>query len=64
MNIWLAALYSLCILGTGAIIFALGARFIIWAVESKHVGFFLLVMLIACWILLAICIYYVKGGAV
>lgn len=36
MNIWLAALYSLCILGTGAIIFALGARFIIWAVESEH----------------------------
>lgn len=63
MNIWLAALYSLCILGTGAIIFALGARFIIWAVESEHVGSFLLVTLIMCWILLAICIY-IEGGAV
>lgn len=46
MNIWLAALYSLCILGTGAIIFALGARFIIWVVESENVGFF-------CWLRLS-----------
>lgn len=63
MNIWLAALYSLCVIGTCAIIFALGVRFIIWAVESEHVGFFLLVTLIVCWIVLAICIY-VEGGAV
>lgn len=63
MNIWLAALYSLCILGTGVIIFALGARFIIWAVESEHMVAFWLVTIIVCWILLAICIY-VEGGTV
>lgn len=63
MNIWLAALYSLCVLGASAIIFALGARFIIWAVESEYMVAFLLVALIACWIVLAMCIY-VEGGAV
>jgi hypothetical protein len=63
MNIWLSALYSLGILGTGAIIFALGARFIKWAVESEHMVFLWLVALIVCWIMLAICIY-VEGGAV
>lgn len=63
MTIWLAALYSLGILGAVAIIFALCARFIKWAVESEHMVFLWLVELIVCWIVLTICIY-VKGGAV
>ena len=63
MNIWLAALCSLGILGASAIFFALSARFIKWAVESEHMVFLWLVALIACWIMLAICIY-VEGGAV
>ena len=62
MNIWLAALCSLGILGASAIFFALGARFIKWAVESEHMVFLWLVALIACWIVLAICIY-IEGGA-
>lgn len=36
MTIWLAALYSLGILGASAILFALGAWLIIWAIESEH----------------------------
>ena len=36
MNIWLAALYSLGILGVGAIFFALAARLIVWAFEGNH----------------------------
>lgn len=63
MNIWLAALYSLGILGTGAIIFALSVRFIKWAVESEQMVFLWLVAFIVCWIVLTICIY-VEGGAV
>lgn len=63
MNIWLAALYSLCILGTGAIIFALGARFIKWAVESDHMEVFWLAAFIMCLIMLVIYIY-IEGGAV
>lgn len=61
MTIWLAALYSLCILGLSAIVFALGAGLIIWAVESEHEVVFWTVTLAACWIVLAICIY-VEGG--
>lgn len=61
MTIWLAALYSLGILGLGAIFFALGAGLIIWAVESEHVEVLLTVTIIACWIVLAICIY-IEGG--
>nr|DAF65530.1 MAG TPA: Cytochrome oxidase maturation protein cbb3-type [Caudoviricetes sp.] len=63
MTIWLAALYSFGILGASAILFALGAWLIIWAVESNHMEVFLAAALIVCWIVLAICIY-VEGGAV
>lgn len=63
MKIWLAALYSLGIVGASAIIFALCARFIKWAVESEHMVFLWLVALIVCWIVFAIYIY-VEGGAV
>lgn len=63
MTIWLAALYSLVVLGLSAIVFALGAGLIIWAIESEHVVVLLTVALIACWIVLAICIY-IEGGAV
>ena len=62
MTIWLAALYSLGILGLSAIVFALGTGLIIWAVESEHEAVLLTVALTACWIVLAICIY-VEGGA-
>lgn len=61
MTIWLAALYSLGILGLIAIIFSLGAGLIIWAVESEHEAVLLTVTIIACWIVLAICIY-IEGG--
>lgn len=61
MTIWLAALYSLGILGLSAIVFALGAGLIIWAVESKHAVVLWTVTLIACWIVLAIRIY-IEGG--
>lgn len=61
MTIWLAALYSLGVLGLSAIVFALGAGLIIWAVESEHVVVLLTVALTACWIVLAICIY-IEGG--
>lgn len=63
MNIWLAALCSLVILGATTIPFALSARFIKWAVESEHMVFFWLVALIVCWIALTICIY-AEGGTV
>lgn len=62
MTIWLAALYSLGILGLSAIIFALGEGLIIWAVESEHEVVLWTVVLTACWIVLAICIY-IEGGA-
>ena len=62
MTIWLATLYSLVILGASAILFALGAWLIIWAVESGHIEVFLTVALIVRWIVLAICIY-IEGGA-
>jgi hypothetical protein len=61
MTIWLAALYSLGILGLIAIIFSLGAGLIIWAVEGEHEVVLLTVTLIACWIVLAICTY-IEGG--
>lgn len=63
MNIWLAALYSLCILGACAIFIALGLRFMEWVFDNNHVEVGLLVAIIVCWILLAICIY-VEGGTV
>lgn len=63
MKIWLAALYSLGILCASAIFFALSARFIKWAVESEHMVVCWRVALIACWIVLTICIY-IEGGAV
>lgn len=63
MNIWLAALYSLCILGASAIFFALAARFIEWAVDNDHMEVFWLAAFIMCLIMLAIYIY-IEGGAV
>lgn len=63
MNIWLAALYSLGILGASAIFFALVARFIEWAVDNDHMEVFWLVAFIMCLIVLAIYIY-IEGGAV
>lgn len=63
MNIWLAALCSLVILGASAIFFALGVRFIEWAFDNDHIESCGLIMLIVVWIVLAICIY-IEGGAV
>lgn len=62
MTIWLAALYSLGVLGLSAIFFALWAGLIIWAFESENEVVLLTVAITACWIVLAICIY-VEGGA-
>lgn len=61
MTIWLAALYSLGILGACAIIFALGACLIIWAAESDHVEVLWTATLIGAFIVLTACIY-VEGG--
>lgn len=48
MNIWLAALYSLCILGACAIFIALGLRFMEWVFDNNHVEVGLLVAIIVC----------------
>lgn len=61
MTIWLAALYSLGILGLSAIIFALGACLIIWATESDHVEVLWVATLIGVFIVLTACIY-IEGG--
>lgn len=61
MNIWLAALCSLGILGASAIFLVLGIRFIEWAFYNDYMDVCFLVAIIVCWILLAIYIY-VEGG--
>lgn len=63
MTIWLAALYSLGIIGANAIFFASVARFIEWAVDNDHMEVFWLAAFIMCLIVLAIYIY-IEGGAV
>ncbi len=62
MTIWLAALYSLGILGASATFFALGVRLIKWAVESGHVIVLWAVALIGVFIVLTAYIY-IEGGA-
>ena len=52
MTIWLAALYSLGILGASAIFFALCVCLIKWAVESEHVIVLWAVVLIGVFIVL------------
>lgn len=61
MNIWLAALCSLGILGAIAIFLALSILFMEWAVDNDHVGACLLIAIIVFWILIAIG-FYVEGG--
>lgn len=61
MTIWLAALYSLGILGASAIFFALCARLIKWAVESEHVIVLWAFALIGVFIVLTAHIY-IEGG--
>ena len=63
MTIWVAALWSLGVLGAIAIFFALAAHFIEWAVDNDHMEVFWLAAFIVCWIMLVIYIYIV-GGAV
>lgn len=63
MNIWLAALCSLGILGASAIFLVLCMRFVEWVFDGDHLEVGLLVAMIVCWIVLTICIY-VEGGAV
>nr|DAV62328.1 MAG TPA: hypothetical protein [Caudoviricetes sp.] len=63
MNIWLAALYSLGILGASMIFFAFCLRFIEWAVDNDHMEVFWLATFIVCFIVLAIYIY-IEGGTV
>lgn len=63
MTIWIAALYSLVILGASAIFFALYVRFMEWAFDNDHMEACGLIMLIVVWIVLAICIY-IEGGTV
>nr|DAF23818.1 MAG TPA: hypothetical protein [Caudoviricetes sp.] len=63
MNIWLAALYSLGILGASMIFFAFCSRFIEWAVDNDHMEVFWLATFIVCLIVLTIYIY-IEGGTV
>lgn len=63
MNIWLAALYSLGILGAGAIFLVWSMRFMEWVFCNDHLEVGFLVAIIVCWIVLTISIY-VEGGAV
>lgn len=62
MNIWLAALCSLGILGAGAIFFALAARLIVWISEGNHEIVLWVAAIIGVFVVLAayICI---EGGA-
>lgn len=62
MNIWIAALCSLGILGAIALLLALSIRFMEWVVDNDHMEVCLLVAIIAFWILLTIGIYF--GGGV
>lgn len=61
MNIWIAALCSLGILGAIAILLALSICFMDWVVDNDNMEAFLLVAIIAFWILLTIGIY-AEGG--
>ena len=61
MNIWIAALCSLGILGAIAILLALSICFMEWVVDNDHMEACLLVAIIAFWILLTIGIY-AEGG--
>ena len=61
MNIWIAALCSLGILGAIAILRALSICFMAWVVDNDHMEACLLVAIIAFWILLTIGIY-AEGG--
>lgn len=63
MTIWLAALYSLGIIGASAIFFALVAHFIEWAVDNDHMEVFWPAAFIVCLIVLTI-YFYIEGGAV
>lgn len=61
MNIWIAALCSLGILGAIAILLALSICFMEWVVDNDHMEVCLLVAIIVFWVLLAIGIY-AEGG--
>lgn len=61
MTIWLAALYSLGVIGASAIFLAAGKHFLEWAIWNKHEKVLWAVTLIEVFIVLTACIY-IKGG--
>ena len=61
MTIWLAALYSLGIIGASALFLAVGMHFFEWAIGNKHEGVLWAATVIGVFIVLTVCIY-IEGG--
>ena len=61
MTIWLAALYSLGIIGAAALFLVAGIHFLEWAIWNKHEVALWAVAVIGVFIVLTICIY-IEGG--
>lgn len=61
MTIWLAALYSLGIIGASAIFLAAGMHFFEWAIWNEHETVLWTAALIGVFIVFTACIY-IKGG--
>lgn len=61
MTIWLAALYSLGIIGASALFLAAGMHFLEWAIGNKHETVLWTAALIGVFIVLTARIY-IEGG--
>lgn len=61
MTIWLAALYSLGIIGASALFLVAGMYFLEWAIWNEHEVVLWAVALIGVFIVLTACIY-IEGG--
>ena len=61
MIIWLAALYSLGIIGASALFLAAGMHFFEWAIWNKHEGVLWAATVIGVFIVRTVCIY-IEGG--
>lgn len=61
MTIWLAALYSLGIIGASALFLVAGMHFLEWAIWNKHEVVLWAVTIIGVFIVLTACIY-IEGG--
>lgn len=61
MTIWLAALYSLGIIGASALFLAAGMHFLEWAIWNEHEAVLWTAALSGVFIVLTACIY-IEGG--